>query len=203
MNTSNHMRGINNEQRVLRAIGLVGWLSTTQIAKWVWGLENAHSARVSAEKVLKRLIERGYVLRRESSLRMCVFVLTKLGANYANDGLALQLFRHGYDLSQLDTARQRPAVEYLIQQHHLGRIVMGIAGLRRALQIGMFEEKGLKGADGIILDNADANFRPILVIRNAHIELIKKAKRIKKVTGTIHLIGTANLVHLFHEEMRK
>jgi hypothetical protein len=202
MNTSNKARADNNEQQVLQAIGLIGWLSATQVARWGWGDHNPHSARVSADRVLKRLIERGEVLRRDSSLRMAVYVLTKPGAVRANQGLTHELFRHGYDLSQLDSARQRPAVDYLITQHHEGKTVMGLAGVRKAMKVGMISEKGMKGADGFVVNNETGEFKAVLVIRNAHPELVKKAKRIKKAAGNIELIGSAGLIKFFRNEMR-
>lgn len=202
MNTSNKVKALTNETHVLQAIGLVGWLSATQIARWVWGEQNSHSARVSADRVLKRLIEQGHVKRRDSSLRMCVYILTKAGAARANEGLARELFRHGYDLSQLDSARQRPAVDYLITQHHAGKTVMGIAGLRKAMEIGLVDVKGLEGADGLVIDADAGEYKPILVIRNTHPELVKKARRIKKAVGDIELIGSIGLVKFFNNEMR-
>ena len=202
MHTSNQVRGRNNERRVLEAIGLVGWLSVTQIAQWVWGVANPHSSRVSAERALKRLVSAGYVLRRESSLRMCVFVLTKAGAVRANEGLNYPLFAHGYDLSQLDSARQRPAVNYLIEQHHNGKTVFGLAGLRRALKVGIISDERVKGADGFICDATTGEFKPILVIRNNHPELIKKAIKIKSALGTLELIGSPALIKNFEKEMK-
>jgi hypothetical protein len=202
MDTSNQAKAATNELQVLQAIGQVGWLSVTQIARWVWGGHNPRSARVSAERVLKRLIERGDVLPRASSLRMSVYILTKSGALRANEALTHPLFRHGYDLSQLDSARQRPAVDYLITQHHQGKIAMGIAGLRKAMEMGLIEQDGLRGADGVVIDEKSGEFKPILVIRNAHPELVKKAQRIKKATGDIELIGSAGLIRFFRQELR-
>jgi len=202
MNTSNPAKATTNELQVLQAIGQVGWLSATQIAKWVWGERNSHSARVSADRVLKRLIAQGDVLRRDSSLRMSVYILTKAGAQRANEGLTQPLFRHGYDLSQLDSARQRPAVDYLITQHQQGKIVLGIVGLRKAMELGLIEETGLRGADGIVIDDRTGEFKPILVIRNTHPELVKKAERIWKAVGDLELIGSPGLIKFFRNEMR-
>jgi hypothetical protein len=198
---SNRAIAASNELQVLQAVGLVGWLSATQIASWVWGNTNAHSARVSADRVIKRLLEEGYLLRRDSSLRMSVFVLTKAGAIRANEGLTHQLFRHGYDLSQLDSARQRPAVDYLITQHHEGQTVLGLAGVRKAIEVGMLGVKGLRGADGFVENHETGEVKAVLVIRNAHPELVKKAKRLKKAAGALELIGTAGLVKFFRKEM--
>lgn len=202
MNTSNQAKAASNEVQILQAIGLVGWLSATQIAQWVWGFDNPHSARVSADRVLKRLVEQGRVKKRDSSLRMCVYILTKAGAARANESMARELFRHGYDLSQLDSARQRPAVDYLITQHHAGKTVMGIAGLRKAMEIGLVDVKELEGADGLVLDGNTGEYRPILVIRNTHPELVKKARRIRTAVGDIELIGSVGLIRVFRQEMR-
>jgi len=199
---SNQAKAASNEQQVLQAIGLIGWLSGTQVAQWIWGDRNRHSARVSADRVLKRLVEQGCILRRDSSLRMCVYILTKRGAVRANEGLTQEMFRHGYDLSQLDSARQRPAVDYLISQHHQGKVVMGMAGLRKAMEAGVIQNKGLKGADGLVYDGKTGKLKPILVVRNTHPELVKKAKRIRKALGDIELIGNAGLIRSFWQEMQ-
>jgi hypothetical protein len=201
MIATNKAKAVSNELQVLHAIGVTGWLSATQIAKWVWGCKNPHSARVSADKVLKRLLERGDLKRRECSLLMCVYILTKTGALRANEGMSHDFFRHGYDLSQLDTARQRPAVDYLIKQHHEGNLVMGIAGLRKVIELGL-GEVGLKNADGLVVDSRTGEFKAILVIRNTHPELVKKAIRIKKAAGGLELIGSEGLVKFFRKQTR-
>jgi hypothetical protein len=202
MNTSNQAKAAANELQVLQAIGHVGWLSATQIARWAWGEQNPHSARVSADRVLKRLMAQGDVLRRNSSLRMSVYILTKAGALRANKSLTMELFRHGYDLSQLDAARQRPAVDYLITQHHQGKIAMGVAGLRKAIELGLIPQTGIKGADGIVIDHRTGEFKAVLVVRNTHPALIKKAKRIQKAVGDLELIGSTGLIRFFRNELR-
>ena len=202
--TTNQQRAAENELRVLRAIGLVGWLSATQIARWLWGEGNAHSARVSADKVIKRLLDAGHVKRRESSLRMFVYILTKTGAIQANEGLNVEIFRHGYDLSQLDSARQRPVVDYLIGQAHKGKAVMGVAAIRKGLEIGFFGNLKINGVDGAVFDATTGNNKYVLLVRNTHPELIKKAKRLKKEVGRLSLvfIGSPALVAFFEKEMR-
>lgn len=198
---SNSVRARENEMRVLQAIGLVGWLSAAQVAKWVWGEKNARSARVSADKVLKRLVAGNLVKRRESARRAFVFVLTNTGALRANEGVRLPLFRDGYDLSQLDVGRQAPAVEYLTAQHWAGKTVFGAASVRKAIADGVIKELGLRGADGLVLDAETGEQRAVLVVRNTHPELIKKAKRLKKATGCLELLGSVGLLKVFKKEM--
>lgn len=198
---SNLVTARENEMRVLQAIGLVGWLSATQVAKWVWGTQRARSARVSADKVLKRLATRNLVKRRESSLRAFVYVLTNTGAIKANEGVRFPLFRDGYDLSQLDVGRQAPAVEYLTAQHWAGKTVLGSASLRKAMADGILKGEGLRGADGLVLDTETGEQRAVLVVRNIHPELIKKAKRIKKAAGDLELLGSVGLLKAFRREM--
>lgn len=205
MNTStNQARAAENELRVLRAIGCVGWLSATQIAEWVWGKDNPHSARVSADKVLKRLLAAGHVKRRESSLRMYVYILTKAGAIRANEGMSEELFRHGYDLSQLDSARQRPAVDYLIAQAHEGKVVLGIAAIRKGLEIDFFNGLNVDGIDGFVFDTEKQSAKYVLLVRNTHPELIKKAKRLQREVGRLSLvfIGSPALVNFFEKETK-
>jgi hypothetical protein len=197
--TTNQARAAENELRVLRAIGLIGWLSASQIAKWVWGDHNAHSARVCADKVLKRLVESGHVKRRESSLRMFVYILTKAGAIRANEGQPLELFRHGYDLSQLDSARQRPVVDYLIAQSRENKVVLGIAAVRKGLEVGFFNGLTVNGIDGFVFDPVTQSSQFVLLVRNTHPELIKKVKRLQREVGQLNLIfiGSPSLVSFF------
>lgn len=198
---SNRVKARENEIRVLQAIGLVGWLSATQVAKWVWGTDNARSARVSADKVLKRLVSENLVKRRESALRAFVYVLTNTGAIRANEGVRMPLFRDGYDLSQLDVGRQAPAVEYLTAQHWAGKTVLGAASLRKAIADGILKGSGLQGADGLIVDTETGEQRAVLVVRNIHPELIKKAKRIKRAAGDLELLGNVGLLKAFRKGM--
>lgn len=198
---SNKKRARDNEMAVLQAVGLVGWLSTSQVGQWVWGSDNARSARVSAEKVLKRLQAGGYVMRRESDAGVFVYVLTKAGALRANEGVKVELFKDGYDLSQLDVYRQRVAVDYLIAQHQAGRTVLGAAGVRKGCAEGVLKAGVLKGADGLVLDNESGLQKAVLVVRNLHPGLVKKAKRLKKGVGELELLGEAGLLKHFRREM--
>lgn len=198
---SNKATARENEMRVLQAVGLVGWLSAAQVARWVWGDENRHSARVSADKVLKRLQSTGLVLRRDSALGVYVYVLTAAGAIQANEGVKIPLFKDGYDLSQLDVGRQGPAVEYLTQQHRNGKTVLGAASLRKALRDGMLTGRGWDGADGLVFDSETGEQHAVLVVRNTHPELIKKAKRIKREVGELELLGSAGMLKAFRKEL--
>ncbi|MBH1994803.1 MAG: hypothetical protein I8H90_10805 [Burkholderiales bacterium] len=195
---NNSVTARENEMRVLQAVGCVGWLNAAQVAKWVWGDENRHSARVSADKVLKRLAAAGQVLRRESLTGVFVYVLTGAGALRANEGVRVSLFKDGYDLSQLDVGRQAPAVEYLVGQHRQGKTVLGAASLRSALKAGVVAGEGLTGADGLVFDSETGELRAVLVVRNTHQELVKKAQRIKKAAGELELLGNAALLRIFH-----
>lgn len=198
---TNTLKARENELRVLQAIGLIGWLSTTQVAKWVWGTNNARSARVSADKVLKRLQDEKLVKRRESALGVYVYVLTNTGAIRANEGVKIPIFRDGYDLSQLDVGRQAPAVEYLTVQQWAGKTVLGAATVRKAISDGLLNGKAFKGVDGLVLDNETGEKRAVLVVRNTHPELIRKAKRIKKAAGDLELLGSVGLLKAFRREM--
>jgi hypothetical protein len=200
--TSNKEKARANELTTLQAIGLVGWLSASQVAHWVWGRENPHSARVSADRVLKRLQDDALIMRRASGTGVFVYVLTKRGAAVANGSLTVPLFRAGYDLSQLDVARQAPAVEYLAEQRHAGNTVLGLAAVRKGMEVGLLKSKALKGADGVVVDHETGQQRAVLVVRNVHPELVKKAKRLKKVYGSLELVGDVGLLRSFQREMK-
>lgn len=172
-----------------------------QVAKWVWGAEKPHSARVSVDRVLTRLLQQSLVMRRERALGVFVYVLTNAGAIRANEGVKIPLFRDGYDLSQLDVGRQAPAVEYLTAQHWLGGTVLGVASIRKAMKVGLINGNALAGADGLVLDNETGEKRAVLVVRNTHPGLVKKARRIKMAAGDLELLGSVGLLKAFRKEM--
>jgi hypothetical protein len=66
----------------------------------------------------------------------------------------------------------------------------------------MVEHEDMRGADGLVCDPRTGAYKPILVVRNMHPELVKKAKRIKKAVGEIELIGSTGLTNFFTREMR-
>jgi hypothetical protein len=133
---------------------------------------------------------------------MFVYILTKAGAVRANEGRSVELFRHGYDLSQLDLARQRPAVDYLITQAHEGKVVLGSAAIRKGLKIDFFDGLNVEGIDGFVFDTETQSAKYVLLVRNTHPELIKKAKRLQKEVGRRNLvfIGSPAQVAFFEKE---
>lgn len=199
---SNKEKARQNERAVLQAVGTVGWLSATQVGRWVWGTENPRSARVSADNVLRRLQVQGLVMRRESGNGVYVYVLTTKGAAYANGNLEMSCFKPGYDLSQLDVARQAPAVEFLTEQHRKGHTVFGMAAVRKLIEDGILD-KVLKGADGIVMNSATDQARAVLVVRSMHPELVKKAWRLKSAFGALELVGNAGLSKVFWKELKR
>ena len=206
---NNHQRARESELQILHAIAQIGWLSATQIGAWVWGEVNKHSARVSADKCIKRLLEQKLIKTRTCSLRMQVFILTTKGACEANDyvrralGLRgdITLFRNGYNLSQLDCGRQRYAVEYLTKQHRLGFTVFGAAGIRGAIQAELLSAN-FRNADGYVSEAITNDAYAVLVVRNTHPQLVEKAMRLQRQTGKIILLGSTALQNFFFKELK-
>ena len=201
---NNAQRGRENEVQALQAIGSAGWLNATQVGKWVWGASNGHSARVSADRLLGRLSQRGAIKQRESGDGLNVYVLTRAGARLANEPLTAQIFKDGYDLSQLDVGRQRVAVSFLIEQQHAGRIVLGRAATRGAISSKILDRE-LGGSDAVIYDDVRNEYTVALVVRNIHPECVKKGQKLLKaiaaVGGRLELLGDERVIRCFRREM--
>ena len=191
----NMQRARQNEDQVLQAIGLVGWLTTAQVAAWVWPASGAHSARNRAAEVLGRLLERRYLMRRRSALGTWAYLLTNAGAARATAAGDL-VCRNGYDLSQLDVYRQALIVAYLLAQD--GTPKLGPAGVRGAVRSGFLEEgSDLCLADALSWDSELGAFRAAIVVRSLHPDLLARARRVREVAGQLQLLGSTFMVREF------
>ncbi len=188
-----------NELYTLVAIGLVGWLTTAQVAAWVWPDLSEHSARNRAAVVLKRLIDRRQLLRRQSALGEWAYLLTRTGAAFANEKLVFEVCRHGYDLSQLDVSKQATIVAFLLT--HKGALRFGPAGVRGAIRSGMIENTALRHADALIKDKNTGNWIPAMLARTLHPEALSKARRLRAATGRLELLGQPVLIRQFKKAM--
>ncbi len=195
----NMQRARQNEDQAIQAIGLVGWLTTAQVAAWVWPDLSQHSARNRATEVLGRLLEQGFVLRRHTGLGAWAYLLTHSGAARANVGLDMILCRPGYDLSQLDGYKQGTIVAYLLAQKGVFR--MGAAGARGAVRCGFVEVETLGQADALTWDPYAGGWVAAIVVRSLHTELLAKARRLRKVAERLELLGPPGIVHQFAEAL--
>jgi hypothetical protein len=191
----NMKRARENEDQALQAIGLVGWLTTAQVAAWVWPDSGEHSARNRATEVLGRLLEHGFVLRRHTGLGAWAYLLTHSGAARANVALDMILCRPGYDLSQLDGYKQEAIVAYLLTQKSVYR--MGPAGVRGAVRCGFVEVETLRQADALTWDPDAGEWAAAIVVRSLHTELLAKARRLRKVAARVELLGPPGIVRQF------
>lgn len=191
----NMQRARENENQALQAIGLVGWLTTAQVAAWVWPDSGQHSARNRATEVLRRLLERGFVLRRHTALGAWAYLLTHTGAARANVALDMILCRPGYDLSQLDVYKQETIVAYLLAQKDVFK--MGPAGARGAVRCGFVGVETLGQADALTWDPYAGWWEAAIVVRSLHTELLAKARRLRKGAERIELLGPPGIVRQF------
>lgn len=201
---NNSQRGLQNELQALQAIGSAGWLNASQLSRWVWDRSNVHSARVSADRLLARLSTCGAIKRRESGDGVNVYVLTRAGARLANEPLTAEIFKDGYDLSQLDVGRQRVAVDFLIEQQRKGQIVLGRAAIRGAISAKILDRR-LAGSDAVAYDELQRKYTVALVVRNTHQECVKKGQKLRNaiaaVGGQLELLGDERMVRCFRREM--
>ncbi len=199
---SNQDKARANELAILTAIGEVGWLSTSQVARWVWPASTLHVATNKAAAALRRLTNQGYLLCRQNALGVRVFVLTTSGALRAN-GDGWPAYRAGYKLSQLNCYRQQLIVEFILQMLAKGHVCAGPAGLREAIATRAIIEDDFRGADALIQDNEMNVTTPVLVVHSLSHSVVKKAVCLKKVSGVIHLLGHPVLIRQFEKEMAK
>lgn len=196
----NIAQGRENELQALYAVGLVGWLTASQIARWVWPGKATHAATNRAQETLKRLRTAGHVIRRQTLSGVFAYALTHAGAARANGGLGFDLLRHGYDLSQLDLERQRLIVEYLLTRPEAVRL--GPAGVRGAVRTGgLLDDPRLRYADALTQDEAK-HWKPAMVVRSLHPALLAKARTLRAAAGFhLELLGQAELVRRFRREL--
>lgn len=195
---SNAVRARRNEDRVLMAVGLVGWLTVAQVASWVWPDSGMHSATNRAAEVLARLSAGRLLMRRKSGAGVWGYLLTNTGAARANAAYEEDAFRAGYDLSMLDAYRQAAIVTYLLAQD--ADVKMGPAGVRGGVRCGMVET-ALAEADALAWSPELCAWRAALLVRTLHPEVLAKARRVRAAAGHFQLLGPHYLVQQFGRAM--
>lgn len=195
---SNAVRARRNEDRVLIAVGLVGWLTVAQVAAWVWPDSGIHSATNRAAEVLARLSAGRLLMRRKSGTGVWGYLLTKTGAARANEAFTEDVFRAGYDLSMLDVYRQSFIVTHLLGQE--ASVKMGPAGVRGGVRCGMVNS-ALAEADTLVWDPDLCDWRAALLVRTLHLEVVAKARRVRAAAGHFQLLGPHYLLQQFSRAM--
>ena len=195
---SNAVRARRNEDRVLIAVGLVGWLTVAQVAAWVWPDSGMHSATNRAAEVLARLSAGRLLMRRKSGTGVWGYLLTKTGAARANEAFTEDVFGAGYDLSMLDVYRQSFIVTHLLGQE--ASVKMGPAGVRGGVRCGMVNS-ALAEADTLVWDPDLCDWRAALLVRTLHLEVVAKARRVRAAAGHFQLLGPHYLLQQFSRAM--
>lgn len=195
---ANAVRARRNEDKVLVAVGLVGWLTVAQVAAWVWPDSGKHSATNRAAEVLARLSARCQLMRRKSGTGVWGYLLTNTGAARANAAYEEDAFRSGYDLSLLDSYRQSAIVAYLLNQ--AVDVKLGPAGVRGGVRCGMVDP-ALVEADALAWDSELCAWRAAVLARTLHPEVLAKARRVRAAAGHFQLLGPSYLVHQFERAM--
>lgn len=184
------------ELEALKALASCGWLTTRQVALWVWNTSSEHVAINKAQLVLKRLKEKKEVLARETEAGVTAWVLTKAGAEKVNVDLASGGYRewahHGLDLGMFEYARTMTLNDFLARKmrEESTRGAVGKAGLRAGLI------PALKDADGAyLIDNGKGGYTVVgvLAVTNAREPLQAKYKALRSLSVKIDLAGDARL----------
>jgi len=116
------------EQLTLKALGLHGWLTAGQLARWAQG--DSRSAFVMQQRVLKRLLEQGLVSKRSDRIRRHCYFLSRVGAEHLKRLIPEAKWHHGYDLSLNTGARHDTAFEECLLARRAGHESLGNAGIR-------------------------------------------------------------------------
>lgn len=196
---TNAVRANQNEDRVLEAIGSVGWLTIAQVASWAWPDSGKHSATNQAAVVLDRLADAGLAIRRKSGNGVWGYLLTNAGAAHANRTYEWAVFRAGYDLSMLDTYRQELIVSYLLDQPE--EVKLGPAGIRGGIRSNLVYTDALASADALVWSPDLCDWRAAMVVRTLHPETLAKARRLAAVAVDLQLLGPAHLVQQFEKAL--
>lgn len=195
---ANAVRARRNEDQVLVAIGLVGWLTVAQVAAWVWPGSGKHSATNRSAEVLARLSAGRMLMRRKSGTGVWGYLLTNTGAARANGVYQEDAFRAGYDLSLLDAYRQSAIVTYLLAQEV--DVKLGPAGVRGGVRCGLVDP-ALAEADALAWDSTLCAWRAAVLARTLHPEVLAKARRVRAAAGHFQLLGPRHLVQQFGRAM--
>src|SRR5471032_54960 len=153
--TNTREQGLAREIEVLKCIGLNGWMITRHVGRWVWNTSTEHTAINKAQLVLRRLMTRGYIARRDTPSGIAAWILTRTGADFANaciiaEGYTRGWAHHGYDTGMLDYEHTLTGIEYLTARMREDGVsgAVGRAGLRAGLVPPLAE------CDGVYLKKA-------------------------------------------------
>lgn len=185
------------ELEALKALASCGWLTTKQIALWVWINSSEHVAVNKAQLVLKRLKEKREVMARETEAGVTAWILTKGGAERVNVELEAAGYKgwahHGLDLGMFEYGRTMTLNDFLAKKRREENVVavVGKAGLRAGVI------KGLEEADGAYAKrNSDGGYTVVgvLAVTNAREALQAKYKALLRLNYQIDLAGDARLI---------
>lgn len=189
------------EDQTLIAVGLVGWLTTAQVAAWLWPGADKHCATNKAAKALTRLTAAGLLMRRKSGVGVWAYLLTRTGAVRANHAYEMPAFRPGYDLSMLDVYRQSAIVDYLLA--HQADIKLGPAGVRGWARCGLLDALAQADADALTWSPDTCSWHAALLVRSLHTDVLAKARRVRAASGSLRLLGSPYVVAQFEKAMQE
>lgn len=138
--------GLNRELEALKNIEHFGFLTTKSIADLTVGVEG-DTASKSAKRVLKRLIEKREILKRESLDGIGCFVLTKVGAQRIAPFCYGKKAKNGIELATRFARRQELIVSTLCKIRKSiepETILLGEVWLKRD------KKKRFKGLHGVV-----------------------------------------------------
>jgi hypothetical protein len=194
-------KGADNAREAMLGVALVGWLTTAQIGAWVWPRSKPDNAHTNAHKLTTKLVQRGWLLVRQTMTGAKAFILSAAGARQCNEWDGGEICRPGHDLSQLDIGRQSVAVTWLLKQRNAGKVAIGAAGIRNGYVHGHIDEEAIAGCDGLVYDADTTTWTAGLVVRSDSPRLVAKAQRIMQAVDLIQVLGDPVTVKRFSKAL--
>lgn len=157
--------GLNREIEALKNIEHFGFLTTKCIADLTIGAEG-DSALKSAKRVVKRLLKKKEILKRESLDGICCFVITKIGAKRVAPFCFEKKARSGVEVATRFAKRQELIVSTLrkLQEGIQNKsIVLGQVWLKRD------KKKRFSGFHGLLWNFETKKGIPIFVASSCHV----------------------------------
>jgi hypothetical protein len=111
----------DNEMTVLVCVRFYGHLRRSEVARAVWPQSSPASARIMAQRTVKRMLKKGYLIERPNALGGMSLILAAKGVAKLRDaGLEAQ---EGYDLTSVTGPQffhRTVGTRYLIERHSQG-----------------------------------------------------------------------------------
>lgn len=179
---------------ILKAIASCGYLSTRLVALRVWLNSSEHVARNRAQLVLRRLEQKGLVLKKLSPHTGHLWILTRRGADEVNAYLSGKKWaRDGHDLGftrlQKDQLVIERGIEMIKNSDHPSAL-FGRSGIRGALP------KEYQDCDAVFIELVEEvqTLTGLIAVVDARQSLVDRVVKLQKKTIALEFVGDEHLI---------